>query len=687
MRQSLRMFAAMILMASSVAAHAGQTEYDPAKVSDSLKAVFKFGSVSTTKALNANTVTLLSGTIGGTYVQFGADLASVLDDGGNLRVLPIIGRGSVQSVADILFLKGVDLGIVRTDTLDYLEKKGFANDIKKRFTYVTKLYNEEMQVVAPKTIKTLNDLEGKTVSVDLPNGGTFVTALTVFERLGIKANFVYIEQRIAMEKLKKGDLDAVIVVGGKPYLSVTTFNNDGRFHLAAVDYSKPLQSDYLPATLTSKDYPNLIAEGETVDTIAVPSVLAVYNWPPNTERSRKLALFVDAFFTKFAALQNPPFHPKWKEVSLSAPLAGWNRLPLAQQWLDKHGVEPLKRRFEAFQQENPAAANIKSEADKEAPFRQFQAWDARAQFQAWDARAQMGSEVDSDKVRDRDQSATRAAPPRDPPRRSHLARRALGRLIEQGAVTEAFQQENPAAANIKSEADKEALLQFQAWDARAPFQAWDARAQFQAWDARAQMGSEVDSDKVRDRDQSATQAAPPRDPPRRSRALGRLIEQGAVTEAFQQENPAAANIKSEADKEALLQFQAWDARAPFQAWDARAQFQAWDARAQMGSEVDSDKVRDRDQSATRAAPPRDPPRRSHLARRALGRLIEQGAVTGCEHQGHHRDRADPDGCNRASEEAWGNPFPSATPPPGATQGISTTDHPSSDFPERQYVFR
>ena len=56
MRQSLRMFAAMILMASGFAAHAGQTEYDPAKVSDSLKAVFKFGSVSTKKAMNANTV-------------------------------------------------------------------------------------------------------------------------------------------------------------------------------------------------------------------------------------------------------------------------------------------------------------------------------------------------------------------------------------------------------------------------------------------------------------------------------------------------------------------------------------------------------------------------------------------------------------------------------------------------------
>ena len=178
-----------------------------------------------------------------------------------------------------------------------------------------------------------------------------------------------------------------------------------------VNYSTPLQGDYLPATLTSKDYPNLIPEGETVETIAVPAVLAAYNWPPNTERYRKLALFVDAFFTKFPAFQNPPFHPKWKEVSLSAPLVGWNRLPLAQQWLDKHGDELVMReRFEAFLRENPAVANVKSEADKETLFRQFRAWE--------DAQAQVGLAGKSpEKVRDRDhasESATQAAPPRHP---------------------------------------------------------------------------------------------------------------------------------------------------------------------------------------------------------------------------------------------------------------------------------
>jgi TRAP transporter TAXI family solute receptor len=372
-----------MVMALGFSASAEETEFDPAKVSESLKAIFQLGSVATKQALNANTVTLMSGTIGGTYVQFGADLASVLDDGNKLRVLPIVGRGSVQSVADILFLQGVDLGIVRADTLDYLEKKGFAKDIKKQFSYVTKLYNEEMHVIARKSIRSLKDLEGKTVSVDLPNGGTFVTALIVFERLGIKPKFVYVEQRIAMEKLKGGQIDAVIAVQGKPSKTVTQLKDD-RFHLVQVDYAKPLQGDYLPATLSAKDYPNLISDGDQVDTIAVPAVLAAYNWAPNTERYRKLALFVDNFFTKFPSFQNPPFHPKWKEVSLSAPLPDWQRFPAAKQWLDNHRIEPVARvKFDEFLKQSAAATGKPpSDTEKETLFKQFQAWEAEKNARA-----------------------------------------------------------------------------------------------------------------------------------------------------------------------------------------------------------------------------------------------------------------------------------------------------------------
>jgi hypothetical protein len=85
---------------------------------------------------------------------------------------------------------------------------------------------------------------------------------------------------------------------------------------------------------------------------------------------------VDAFFTKFPQFQNPPFHPKWREVSLSAPLADWQRLPAAKIWLDQHGIEPVARnRFDEFLKQSAAAGKL-GETDKEALFRQFKAWEA-----------------------------------------------------------------------------------------------------------------------------------------------------------------------------------------------------------------------------------------------------------------------------------------------------------------------
>jgi hypothetical protein len=206
--------------------------------------------------------------------------------------------------------------------------------------------------------------------------------LIVFERLGIKPKFVYVEQRIALEKLRTGEIDAVIAVQGKPSRIISQIKDD-RLHLVPVEYAKPLQNDYLPAGLSAKDYPNLISDQEQVDTIAVPAVLAAYNWGPKTERYRKLATFVDAFFTKFPTFQNPPFHPKWKEVSLSAPLPDWQRFPAAKLWLDSHGVQPVARnRFEEFLKQTPAAEKLSSDADKEVLFKQFQAWEAKENAKA-----------------------------------------------------------------------------------------------------------------------------------------------------------------------------------------------------------------------------------------------------------------------------------------------------------------
>jgi len=347
---------------------------DAGSVSDSFKTIFRYGTSKRDMAvqLNANTVTLMTGSFGSTYAQIGADLASVLDNGANLRVLPVLGRGSVQAVADILLLKGVDAGIVRKDTLAYLERKDFANNIRNQFVYVTKMFNEEMHVLAPRTIRSMKDLDGKTVVVDLPDASTFVTSINVFDRLGIKPHLLYIEPRLALEMLSKGEIDAIVAVEGKPVQWLSQVR-DPNLHLVPVEYEKTLQEEYLPSQLSSADYPNLVSDTAPVDTIAAEAVLASYNWPPTSDRYRRLSLLVDSLFTRVAQLQRPPFHPKWKEVALKVPVAGWTRLQAAQEWIDRNSPSPGTAAASATVEAPRAAKPL----DRNDPlYREFLEWRA-----------------------------------------------------------------------------------------------------------------------------------------------------------------------------------------------------------------------------------------------------------------------------------------------------------------------
>jgi branched-chain amino acid transport system substrate-binding protein len=346
--------------------------FDPGSVSDSFKTIFRYGPAKKDLAnqLNANTVTLMTGAFGSTYAEMGADIASVLDHGSDLRVLPVLGRGSVQAVADILLLKGVDAGIVRKDTLAYLERKDFANNIRNQFVYVTKMFNEEMHVLAAQTVHSMRDLDGKTVAIDLPDGSTFVTAINVFEHLGIKPHLLYTEPRLALEQLRRGDIDAIIAVEGKP-LQWLAQVNDPNLHLVPVEYDKSLRDEYLPAQLSSEDYPNLISSSAPVGTVAAEAVLASFNWQPGSDRYRRLALLVDSLFSHLAQLQQPPYHPKWQELAPMAPVAGWTRFSAAQEWVDRN--TPVASAATAGVLGSRAAGSLQEDP---ALYREFLEWKA-----------------------------------------------------------------------------------------------------------------------------------------------------------------------------------------------------------------------------------------------------------------------------------------------------------------------
>jgi uncharacterized protein len=290
--------------------------------------------------LNENAVSVISGTPAGTYLAIAYDMAATLDSGFDLRVLPIAGKGSVQNVRDILHLKGVDMGIVQSDVMAFFRQSGeLGPNVERRLVYITKLYNEEMHLVAGPGINSIQDLAGKKVNFAEVNSGTQYSSRLIFDALKIQVQEVNMGQPDAIVKIRSGEIAATVFIAGRPANSVAQLPKDAGLKLLSVPFTTELENiDYFPASLGSTDYPNLVADGKKVDTIAVGAVLASYNWQPGTDRHRRLTRFCDQLVTKFPEFLKAPRHPKWKEVNLAANLKAWNRFEPMQARLQQAGI-------------------------------------------------------------------------------------------------------------------------------------------------------------------------------------------------------------------------------------------------------------------------------------------------------------------------------------------------------------
>ncbi|RIA55977.1 TAXI family TRAP transporter solute-binding subunit [Dichotomicrobium thermohalophilum] len=332
--------------------------------------------------VNRGTVRVISGGIGGTYIRIATDLASVLNDGNRLRVLPIVGQGSVQNITDLLYLKGIDIGIVQSDVLSFIKRRNMYPGVEERIAYITKLYNEELHVVGGPEIGSIEDLAGRKVNFGVEGSGTAMTAETVFESLGIEVEPVYHDQPLALQKIKDGEIAATLYVAGKPTSAIEELNREDGYRLVTVDYDPALQQAYLPTTFTHEDYPSLVPEGSPVRTIAVGAVMAVYDWNPEGERYAKVERFINAFFSNFEKFLQAPRHPKWREVNLAAELPGWTRFQPAREWLDRNrqtASAEVRQQFNAFLVEKTGATQL-SDEEKDALFSEFVRW--RQQRQA-----------------------------------------------------------------------------------------------------------------------------------------------------------------------------------------------------------------------------------------------------------------------------------------------------------------
>jgi len=336
-------------------------------------------------------VTVVVSGISCTCARFAEDIRNVVNDLGpdGIRVLPVLGVGGLQNVNDVLFLKNIDMGVVDEDNLRLLKKKDpvlYAN-IEQRVQYITKLYNSEFHVLARNDIKSYDDLKDKKVNFNLKDSQTEVTADTVFNTLDIPVQRTYYDNDESIRRLMSGEISAMIILTGAPQATLAKVKKEDGVHFLPLDQESlprhelhDLFANYLPAEITHENYPNLVAEGTTVPTIANRALLVAYTWPENSQRYNKVAKFVDAFFSKIDQFNSPSRHPKWREVNLSADMPGWVRFKPAAEWLAAHrnqavSANPdstpgqsspeLRLAFEKFMQNYASSSGRKTFSTKE----------------------------------------------------------------------------------------------------------------------------------------------------------------------------------------------------------------------------------------------------------------------------------------------------------------------------------
>ena len=286
--------------------------------------------------LNQNTIGVMADTAGS--LGMALNFARAIDHENDLRLLPIAGKGPVQTLTDVLYLRGVDAAILPSDALAYAVKNQLLEGAVARVSFIAKLASLDVHVLARGDVKSLADLAGKRVAAGSTGSGSFIAASLIFPAAGITIDEVPLEDAEAIAALKRGDVEAVVIVSPRPAALLRALKPKDRLHLVSVPVGGNLPDVYAPAILSSTDYPGLLRKGESVETAASSLVLAVFNAPRNSERYYKLRRFTDALFDSLM-----PEDGAAAGINLAADVPGWTRYVAAQEWLDaRRGTAPAK---------------------------------------------------------------------------------------------------------------------------------------------------------------------------------------------------------------------------------------------------------------------------------------------------------------------------------------------------------
>ena len=212
---------------------------------------------------------------------------------------PWSAREACRIFTDLKYLRGIDVAILPVDALEYARDQRLFPGIEDSLTYIAKLYNQELHLLARSDIKKIADLSGQAVNADVQGSSTAFTAARVFNLLGIQGQDRERQPGCGVaEAAERGDCGSRVCRGETgPFLSGHR-RADG-LHLLSIPLTPAVTEAYIPSRITAADYPRLVASEQPTDTIAVGTVMVAAELRNLSDRYRTIADFVDALFANF----------------------------------------------------------------------------------------------------------------------------------------------------------------------------------------------------------------------------------------------------------------------------------------------------------------------------------------------------------------------------------------------------
>jgi len=272
---------------------------------------------STPAASSGATLRFVTGGEAGTYYAFGSVIAQHVTNNAGVNVVGLVGNGSRSNVFDLQD-GNAELAFCQSDVMAYAYEGTslFAEDGKiDCFSTVAALYTEQVQIVTVNdSIKTVDDLRGKNVSIGAAGSGTYFNAVDILGAYGMTVDDIkptYQSFGDSADALKNGQIDAAFIVAGAPTNAVTDLATTKSVNLVQLD------DEHIASLLASCPYytectiaASVYGTATDIKTVGVGAVVLARN---DVSEADVYAICADIFEN---AANLTDSHAKYGEVNL-----------------------------------------------------------------------------------------------------------------------------------------------------------------------------------------------------------------------------------------------------------------------------------------------------------------------------------------------------------------------------------